>query len=79
MDLKLEQPILHLKATTSHMRRGHNIGKALQITLNDVHTEIGTTQPFYTLDPNIYNYGDQHSRWRYTWKVNYSKNLNMEV
>ena len=79
MDLRLEQPILHLKTTVSHMRRGKNVGKALQITLNDVQAEIGTSKPFYNLDPNLYKYGDQHSWWRYTWKVNHSMDLNMEV
>ena len=61
------------------MRRGENVGKALHIILDDVQAEIGTTHPFYTLDPNIYNYGDQNSRWRYTWSVNHSKGLNMVV
>ena len=80
MDLRLEQPILHLKkATVSHIRRGHNVGSAMIITLNNMQAEIRTHVPFYNLDPTLYNYGDQNARWRYTWDINYRYNINMTL
>ena len=79
MDLTVEQPSLNLKTTLAHMRRGENAGIALNITLRDTQAEIGTSVPFYTLDPELYDYGDQFSRWRYTWKTNHDIPLNMMV
>ena len=79
MDLRLEQPILHLKATVSHIRRCHNVGSAMIITLNNMQAEIRTHVPFYNLDPTLYNYGDQNARWRYTWDINYRYNINMTL
>ena len=61
------------------MHRGEKVGKALLITLINTQAKIGTSMPFYTLNPEQYNYGDQHTRWRYTWMVNYSMNLNMKI
>ena len=79
MDLRIEQPYLNIKTTLANMRRGEKAGSALLITLRDVQAEIGTSKPFYTLDPNLYGYGDQYTRWRYTWTVNHNMNLNMQV
>ena len=79
MDLRIEQPALHLNTTVAHMRRGKKVGKALLITLIDTQATIGTSIPFYTLNPDQYNYGDQHTRWQYTWRVNYRMNLNMKI
>ena len=40
VDLRPEQPILHLKTTISHMRGGEHVGKTLKITLNDMQAEV---------------------------------------
>ena len=62
MDLRIEQPVLHLNTTIDHIRRGEKVGKTMLIILIDTQAEIGTSMPFYTLNPDQYNYGDQHTR-----------------
>ena len=79
IDLRIERPVLQLNTTIAHMRRGEKVGKAMLITLIDTQAEIGTSMSFYTLNPDQYNYGDQHTRWRYTWRVTYSMKLNMKI
>ena len=67
MDLRVEQPTLHLEATMGHLRRGGKIGKALTITMRMTQAEVGTQTPFYELDPEKFNYTTPNTRWRYFW------------
>ena len=53
-DLRIEQPILHLRTNMGHMRRDDNAGKALRATLYDTQIEAGITTPLYQTDPSLY-------------------------
>ena len=66
MDQKIEQPAISYKTTLGHMRRNDNAGKALLITLQDPQIEIGTEEPFFYKDPEVYHYGTDKTRWKYT-------------
>ena len=79
MDMRVEQPTLHLETTMGHLRRGQKIGKALMITLRNLQIEVGTSKPFYTLDPNLFQYITPNTRWGYFWKVAYEKGLHAEM
>ena len=68
-DLRIEQPVMHINTTLGHLRRGGNTSSALQITLKDIQIEVGTTQPFYNLDPSKYSYCTKDTRWRYFWET----------
>ena len=36
--------------------------------MRDLQLEIGTTEPFFALDPDTYTYITENTRWLYTWK-----------
>ena len=78
-DLRVEQPVAHVRATLGHMRRGGNVGKALEITLRDTQVEIGISMPFYLGDPHIYNYGTKQTRWRYFWETMWQFKITPEI
>lgn len=79
MDLRIEQPVLHWEATLGHLRRHDKVGKAARISLHDHQVIIGTTEHFFKLDPQIYNYGDQQSRWRYVWKTFFEYGIKLQL
>ena len=79
MDQRIEQPTINYKTTLGHMRRDDNISQALITTMRDVQIEIGTSTPFYTLDPTKYSYGTDNTRWQYTWHMTKEFHLNMEI
>ena len=62
-----------------HLRQGQKIGKALIITLRNLQIEVGTSKPFYTLNPHLYHYITPNTRWGYFWKVAYEQELNVEI
>ena len=69
MDTRLEQPIIHLKTTIGHMRRGGITGKALEASLSGHQIVAGVSKPFYEYDEHELPYLPQDTRWVYTWKV----------
>ena len=38
-------------------------------TLHDPQIEIGTSTPFFELNPDEYPYVTENARWLYTWKI----------
>ena len=79
LDLRVEQPVMHVSTTLGHMHRGGNIGKVLYTTLRDIQIEIGTEVPFYNLDPEKYGYCTQYTRWQYFWKTMKQFKINVEI
>ena len=67
MDLRHEQPHLHFQATLGHLRRQDQAGKGILVNLSDMQAEIGSSHRIFSLDYNLYNYGNQTNRIRYLW------------
>ena len=79
MDLRLEQPIQHLRTTIGHIRRGDNAGKAL-IASRITHQVIaGVENLFYTYNVNDLPYLPSNTRWRYFWSIVQQYNLTVEI
>ena len=67
MDLRHEQPHMHFQATLGHLRRQDQAGKGILVNLSDMQAEIGSSHSIFSLDYNLYNYGNQTNRIRYLW------------
>ena len=67
MDLRLEQVTSQWEATRGHMCRKDRVGQGLRLTLNDHQCIVGSEEFFLNVDPNVYNYGITHTRWKYIW------------
>ena len=76
-DLRIEQPVLNLKATIGHMRRRDKMAKMLLATMRDLQIECGREVPFFQLDPNEHEYVTDSTRWLYTWKM--AKEFNIQI
>ena len=79
MDIRLEQPVIHIETTISHMRRGDNAGKSLKATLNGHQIVAGTSTPFLDVEPNDLPYLPPNSRWAYIWKTSKQYGFTLEV
>ena len=79
MDLRIEQKVHQWETTIGHLRREDRVGKGLMITLNDHQCYIGSGKPFLQLNPDTYGYGDQNTRWRYTWKMLWEAKLTTKI
>ena len=45
----------------------------------DTQIEIGTRNPFYTLDPELHGYGTANTRWKYTWYTSRENDIRIEI
>ena len=79
LDLRVEQPTLHVEATLGHMRRGDKLGKTLYLTMRALQIEVGISEPFYNKDPNVYTYITPNTRWGYFWNMIYEHKLEVEI
>ena len=79
MDLRLEQPTVLWETTLGHLRRMDRVGQGLRVTLHDHQIIIGSSSPFYNLDPERYGYVDQNTRWTYMWRFLHTHSLHLEV
>ena len=71
MDLRVEQPAMQFNSSLGHLRRQDQAGKGLLMNMADLQAEIGSVKPVFTLNYNIYNYGQQHTRIHYLWRTTY--------
>jgi hypothetical protein len=79
MDLRVEQVAAQWETTKGHMRRLDRAGKGLYITAHDLQVQLGTTRPFYELDPTKYEYTNTCTRWQYLWRSMHDLNLKMHI
>ena len=79
MDQIIEQPATNIQTTIGHLRREDNIATALNCTMIDTQIEIGTKAPFYTLDPGLFDYCTENTRWKYTWSMARENTIRIEV
>ena len=79
MDLRIEQIAIQWNTTMGHLRRLDRAGKGLHITAHDLQVELGTSVPFYELNPDIYNYATKLTRWSYLWSCTHELNLKIEL
>ena len=79
MDLRVEQPSLHITTTIGHLRRNDKAGKLLLTTMHDTQLELGIKSFFLKVDPQIYQYGTKNTRWRYIWEFTHSHAINLEI
>ena len=79
MDLRLEQPIQHLKATISHIRQGDNAGKALVASRFGHQVVAGVSKPFYTYKMEKLPYLPACTRWKYFWEIVQLYSLSIEI
>ena len=69
LDLRILQPVQHIRHNLGHLRRGDNTGKALIITKRDTQLESGLPTQFYKWNPSEVNYVTKNTRWNYMWRV----------
>jgi hypothetical protein len=67
MDLRVEQIAVQWDTTRGHMRRLDRAGKGLYTTAHNMQVQLGTTTPFYELDPENHYYTPKGTRWHYLW------------
>ena len=79
LDLRVEQPTLHLEATIGHLRRGQKIGKTLTIALRNLQIEVGTGKPFYELNPDDHQYITPNTRWKYFWQAIFEHGIRVKM
>ena len=78
MDIRLEQPIIHIETTIGHMRRKDNAGRSLEASYYGHQIVAGTSSPFHTLEPESIPYMPINTRWSYIWKTSKQYNLTIE-
>ena len=61
------------------MHRNDKIGQALLITLRDIQIEVGTSEPFYNLDPDNYPYVTPDTRWKYFWTAIHENKMTVRI
>ena len=79
MDLRIEQITAQWETTTGHLRRLDRAGHGLYINAHNLQVEIGSSQPFYLLNENTYDYATTNTRWQYLWKATRNLELQMEI
>ena len=79
MDLRIEQVSTQWDTTKGHLRRGDRAGMGMHITANDTQVEVGSSAPFYTLDPKVCDYVTKNTRWRYLWEATNELGLEIKV
>ena len=67
MDLRIEQVTSQWDATRGHLCRDDRVGHGLRLSLRDHQCIIGSEKLFLNVDPEIYKYGMENTRWRYIW------------
>ena len=77
MNLIVEQPVKNFHTTIGHLRRKEKISTLLYATMRDIQLEIGTSEPFYELNPDVYTYTTKNTRWMYAWTM--SKEFDMKI
>ena len=79
MDLRIEQVATQWETTWGHLRRQDRARHGLYITAHDLQVELGSSTPFYKLDPTTYNYTTGDMRWNYLWATMYTLDLELEI
>jgi hypothetical protein len=79
MDLRVEQIATQWETTRGHMKRLDRAGKGMFITAHDLQVEIGTTKPFFQLDPDELSYTVKRTRWQYLWSSLKEYDIKMEI
>ena len=79
MDLRIEQVAIQWETTLGHLRRLDRAGRGLHITANDTQIEVGSSTPFFKLDPDSCNYVTPRTRWKYLWETTFGLGLEMSI
>ena len=78
-NLQIEQPVKNYNTTLGYLRRQDKMSQMLVATMRDLQLEVGTSKPFFDLDPEKYSYVTQKTRWRYTWEMLHKFNITLQV
>ena len=62
-----------------NMQRKNPVGKTILNNLRSTATQIGSSKPFYTLDPNKYCYVDTRTTPMYLWSVSYKHGIHFQI
>ena len=69
IDLRIEQPLCHLRMSIGHMRRNGSAGRSLRASLIGHQVMAGVSKPFYTYPTQTPPYLPNNTRWCYVWNV----------
>ena len=78
-DLRVEQPAQNYYATLGHLRRNDKVAALLIATARDLQIEVGISKPFFTVDPNNFEYIMANTRWGYTWNMAWEHKLQIVI
>ena len=79
MDLKVEQPTSNILTTIGHLRREDRVADMLLATLRDLQIETGSSTSIFQLNPSIYTYVTENTRWLYTWRICREINVTVHI
>ena len=79
MDLRLEQITSQWESTKGHLCREDRAGRGLKLTMHDHQCIIGSATLFLNIDPDLYDYGEKNTRWKFIWKSLWNNGLSADV
>ena len=78
-DLKVEQKYHQLQSFQQYLRQRSRVGSSVGIAIHQYQIFLGSSIPFFELDPTIYNYGDATQQVHYIWTAAQSSQIKIKV